>query len=286
MKKILAVATALVLAISSLCVFVFAAEGSASGVIYVNEDYHALIINGNFISSAHVDDDGDGVCDVCKAEVESEGVAYETVTVGDVEYAVVFSNDLNAASGNWNSYTLGDSSFAAALSVEGSYLVIERDTETVLSYVDGQVWDKFIISASSNVQLGTNGTTAEDEDVVAFVSDDGLTVVYDGATVYAAMEAAGIEGSSSYSLISNSSASYTITSVKVLVPADAVSVEEVEVSDPQESGETDSEDDGEDLTVDDSEPETPAETNPTTGAVLALVPMAIAGLAVVASKRR
>ncbi|MCC8195610.1 MAG: hypothetical protein LIO49_02175 [Ruminococcus sp.] len=259
---------------------------SSAGIIYVNEEYHGLLLKMNgkvYLLNYPHEVDANGYCTVCGEYVGSETES-EVITIDGVEYVEAFSNDLNAASGNWNSYTLGDSSFASALNTEGARLVIERDTETILSYVDGQVWDKFIISASSNVQLGTNGTTAEDEDVVAFISDDGLTVVYDGATVYAAMEAAGIEGSSSYSLISNSSASYNITSVKVLVPVGTVVTETVDVDEPVEDTNTETEDD--ELDVDDNDAEEVTETNPTTGVVLALVPMAIAGFAVVASKRK
>ncbi|MCD7822597.1 MAG: hypothetical protein LUG86_01035 [Oscillospiraceae bacterium] len=58
----------------------------------------------------------------------------------------------------------------------------------------------------------------------------------------------------------------------------------VDTEQPVEEGETETEDDGEDLSVVDEEPA--AETNPTTGIVLALVPMAVAAAAAVASKRR
>ncbi|MCD7805535.1 MAG: hypothetical protein LUH03_10430 [Oscillospiraceae bacterium] len=259
---------------------------TSARIIYVNEEYHGTLLTMNgktYLLNYYHEVDNNGYCTVCGAYIGSETES-EVITIDGVDYVEAFSNDLNAASGNWNSYTLGDSSFASALNTEGALLVIERDTETILSYVDGQVWDKFIISASSNVQLGTNGTTAEVEDVVAFVSDDGLTVVYDGATVYAAMEAAGIEGSSSYSLISNSSASYNITSVKVLIPVGSVVTETVDVDEPAEDTNSETEDD--ELDVDDTDAEEVTETNPTTGAVLALVPMAIAGFAVVASKRK
>ncbi len=69
---------------------------------------------------------------------------------------------------------------------------------------------------------------------------------------------------------------------------DGTTTEEVNIDEPEESTDTDEEPD--ELDVDDTT-ETPAEepttdSNPTTGVVLALVPMAVAAAAVVASKRR
>ncbi len=64
-----------------------------------------------------------------------------------------------------------------------------------------------------------------------------------------------------------------------------VTTETVEINEPVEGTDTDIESD--DVDVNDTDDETPAEeTNPTTGVVIALIPMAIAGLAVVSSKRK
>ncbi|MCD7823177.1 MAG: hypothetical protein LUG86_04065 [Oscillospiraceae bacterium] len=228
-----------------------------------------------------------GYCTVCKMYIGTDEEA-GTATIDGVEYDAAFSSDVNAAAGNWNKVSLGDSSFATALSTEGAMLVITRDSESTISYVSGEAYEKFMIGKddSNHVDLATVGTTTEDEEgLVAFTSDDGTTAIYDGATVYAALEAAGMADLDSYVLISNTSGSYTITNVSVYVPAGTIVSEDVGVDEPAEEGETETEEDGEDLTVED---ETPAaeETNPTTGVALALVPMAIAGFAVVSSKRR
>ncbi len=197
--------------------------------IYVNEEYHALVINREmagvrrvfFISIPHDDDDHDGYCDTCKEYVGGEEEV-QIVTIDDVEYAVLFSNELNASAGNWNKVTLGDASFVEALNTEGAILVVERDTEMSISYADGG-YEKFMVGKddSTYVQLSTNGTTTEDEDgLVAFVSDDGTTVIYDASVVYEALTEKGIENLDAYVIISNTSGSYKIVSVMVLVPVE------------------------------------------------------------------
>lgn len=63
-----------------------------------------------------------------------------------------------------------------------------------------------------------------------------------------------------------------------------VTEETVEIAEPTENTETETEDDGEEETLEVTDEA--VESNPTTGAILALVPMAVAGLAVVVTKRR
>ncbi len=65
-------------------------------------------------------------------------------------------------------------------------------------------------------------------------------------------------------------------------------VEDVVIEEPIEPTDTETEDDGEEEPAAEPavEAETPAETNPTTGVVISLIPMAIAALAVVSSKRK
>ncbi|MCC8130730.1 MAG: hypothetical protein LUC38_02000 [Oscillospiraceae bacterium] len=65
-----------------------------------------------------------------------------------------------------------------------------------------------------------------------------------------------------------------------LIPANTT-LEEIEITDPVEEADTDEEPD--DIDVDDSDVE---ESNPTTGIALSLIPMAMAALAAVSSKRR
>ncbi|MCD7731823.1 MAG: hypothetical protein LUH56_00055 [Oscillospiraceae bacterium] len=257
-----------------------------TGAIYVNEDYHAFIINGHFLCVPHTVD-SNGYCTVCKEYIGTDDAEATTVTVDGVDYVEAFVYDTTIASGNWNKVTIGDSTLAAALNTEGAILQVTRDTETLIDYVSGSIYEKFLLGKddSNYVALSAHGTTVNDEDgLVAYTSDDGTTVTYDGATVYAALSDAGLADLSSYVLISNTSASYNITSVRVLVPVGTVVTETVDVDEPAEDTNTETEDD--ELDVDDNDAEEVTETNPTTGAVLTLVPMAIAGFAVVASKRR
>ncbi len=149
------------------------------------------------------------------------------------------------------------------------------------------------------MQLGTGGHTDADEEsttIIDCISDDGVSVMYDGNTIYDAWVAAGMSNGGTATLITNTSGLYQITNVTVYVPAgsatsEEVTVEEVEISEPQEPTDTETEEDGTD-DVDVSETGTDdttadvAESNPTTGVALALLPMAIAGFATVISKRR
>ncbi len=108
---------------------------SGTRFIYVDETYHALIVNGHFICSEH-DVDSNGYCTVCKEYIGLDGEEV-TVTIDGGEYVAAFSNDLNAVSGNWNKVSLGDSSLISALSTEGAILVVTRVTETILCYAAG-----------------------------------------------------------------------------------------------------------------------------------------------------
>ncbi|MCD7784959.1 MAG: hypothetical protein LUH18_05185 [Oscillospiraceae bacterium] len=203
--------------------------------IYVNEEYHALVINREmagvrrvfFISIPHDDDNHDGYCDTCKEYVGGEEEdTVESVIIDDVEYEVVYSNEDGIDSGDWTQVDLGDLELIDALSQEGAILVITRDAETAVSFADGE-YEKFLLIDSwwSNNQqpiaLGTAGHTSADEDVIDCTSDDGTMVVYDGATIYAAWEDGGYaSGGSTLVFISNTSASYKIASIQVLVPVE------------------------------------------------------------------
>lgn len=89
----------------------------------------------------------------------------------------------------------------------------------------------------------------------------------------------------SYSVLQQSGVNTMATKIETaianLIPANTVS-EEVKIDDPVEDTNTKTEDEGETV----SEPEVSAETNPTTGVALSLVPLAIAALAIVSSKRK
>ncbi|MCD7733481.1 MAG: hypothetical protein LUH56_08605 [Oscillospiraceae bacterium] len=263
-----------------------------SGVIYIDETYHGILVNTTgrrMMACVPHTVDANGYCTVCHEYIGTDGEV-ATTTINGGEYVAAYSKDTSIAASNWTQVTLdSDTSLMDALSIEGAILVIERDTETLVSYADEE-YEKilFIDSWWSNnstpISLGTAGHTSADEDVIDCLSDDGITIIYDGATIYQAWVDGGYaEGGSELVLISNTSASYKIINVTVYVPAGTV-IEEVAVDEPAEDTNSETEDD--ELDVDDTDAEEVTETNPTTGAVLALVPMAIAGFAVVASKRK
>ncbi len=90
---------------------------------------------------------------------------------------------------------------------------------------------------------------------------------------------------STYYTYTDYSSEYSLraTAVTLVVTIPSDEADDLVVDEPIEPTDTDEEDDTLDVAETD---ETPAETNPTTGIVLALVPMAVAAAAAVASKRR
>ncbi|MCD7803934.1 MAG: leucine-rich repeat protein [Oscillospiraceae bacterium] len=80
----------------------------------------------------------------------------------------------------------------------------------------------------------------------------------------------------------SSLSSTTTTTTPTTTTTTTTTEETITVSDPIEDTNTKTEDEGETV----SEPEVSAETNPTTGVALSLVPLAIAALAIVSSKRK
>ena len=207
-------------------------ESGTSGIrfIYVNEDYHAIIMtrNGrrNFIAIPH-DVDSDGYCTLCGMYIGGEEEP-GTVTLGDTEYNVLYSNTTTLKSGNWEQVNFDtDTSMMDALAEDGAILVVTRDTETVVSYADGEYEkplfsDSWWSNNSTPMVLGTAGHTSTDEsDIIDCASDDGITIIYDGATIYQAWVDGGYaDGGNAIVFISNTSASYNIVSIQVLAPVD------------------------------------------------------------------
>jgi len=207
---------------------------------------------------------------------------------------VIWSEDtLFFTSGNWNDYSFDDGDgLLEALQVEGAVLVITRDAESgVTGGGTSDSYENFILIdswyvCSPYVWLGTAGHTAADEPskegLIDCLSDDGLVCMYDAATVYAAYEAGGALAGGSPIIISNTSAEgvYKITNVSVIVPETPVATS-TESEETEEASEETAEE-----TTEASSTETSTASSPDTGVALALVPMAIAGIAVVSSKRR
>ncbi len=141
---------------------------------------------------------------------------------------------------NWGSQSF-DMAIIEALNTEGSLLVITRS-----EYDADAGYDKFLLidtwwsMSDSNgdakwLSLGTSITKISDNDGVDIdcLFDNGTTVVYDGAAVYAALMELNLNTSSGaeMSLISNSgSTSYSITSVTAYVPTTSAG-EETETTD-------------------------------------------------------
>ncbi|MCD7847628.1 MAG: hypothetical protein LUG49_06340 [Oscillospiraceae bacterium] len=208
--------------------------------------------------------------------------------------ALVSEDTMFWTNGNWADYTLDNitmTELLEALQTEGACLVLTRDPETHIVYDDG-TWEKFCIldswwsgtdvtTGNGWVVLGSGGTTSEDEPdggIIDCVYDDGVTVMWDGATVAQALIDGGFNSEGGVTMIINSSddGAYKITNVSVVVSDVASSVEE----ETTEEASSDAEETTEAST------ETSTASSPDTGVALAFVPMAIAGIAVVSSKRR
>ncbi|MCD8107682.1 MAG: hypothetical protein LUE20_06950 [Oscillospiraceae bacterium] len=270
-----------------------------NGVIYINEDYHGILltryIDGvarTYLACVPHTVASNGYCTVCHMYIGTDDEG-STVTIDGIEYEAAYTVDVSLGSSNgWGQLDLGDTALIDALSTEGALLVITRDGVSDTVHNGSETYEKFGLVNSwwsgDWIALGTAGHTSATEDgVIDCISDDGTTAVYDGATVYAEWVSRGMNAGGTALLISNTSNTLHISNVTVYVPVGTIVAEDVDVEEPVESTDTETEEDGDDLTVDDiDEVETPAETNPTTGVALALVPMAIAGLAVVSSKRR
>ncbi len=211
--------------------------------------------------------------------------------------------------GNWADYTLDDITMPElieALQTEGACLAVTRDTETHLVYDDG-VWEKYCILDSwwsgtdvttgyQWVTLGTGGTTSADEPdggIIDCVYDDGVTIMWDGATIAQALIDGGFNSEGGVTMIINSSddGAYKVTNVSVVISEYATSTSSAEEETTDEtSDDADAAEDTSDATEETAEAsestETSTASSPDTGVALALVPMAIAGIAVVSSKRR
>ena len=221
--------------------------------------------------------------------------------------ALVSEDTVFWSNGNWNDYTLDSITMPAlleALQTEGACLVVTRDTETHLVYDDG-VWEKFMIldswwsgvdatTGNQWVCLGTGGTTSADEPdsgIIDCVYDDGVTIMWDGATVAQALIDGGFNSEGNAYMIINSSddGAYKVTNVSVVISEYATSTSSSEEETTDETSDEAAEDtsDATEETAEASEStETSTASSPDTGVALALVPMAIAGFAVVSSKRR
>lgn len=201
---------------------------SARGIIYLNEDYHAVVLTRSgrrYLACIPHTVDSTGHCTVCKEYI---GTEEETVTIDGVEYTVAYSEDISLDSAEWDTTDLSDASLVEALATEGSVLVVTRSEETNIVFdTDAGTYDKFGLVNSwwsgDWIVLGTAGYASGDEDGVTVIdctSDDGTTVMYDGITVYNEWAARGMNAGGSALFITNSSGSYTITNVTVLVPVE------------------------------------------------------------------
>lgn len=158
-----------------------------------------------------------------------EGGSGETGDTGDTGeydlsgYTLSYSADINLAASNFSSYTFSDTAIVDAMATEGSIFVVTRSTS-----VTETNYDKFgLVDAwyemGDWLNLGTAISKAADETGTATVIDcefdNGVTVVYDGTTIYNALVAAGFYNGGAAQFISNtSSQTYTITNVSVYVP--------------------------------------------------------------------
>lgn len=231
---------------------------------------------------------------------------------------VLYEHDFTAgltefACGNWSTATLSDitmEEFITALSTPGAQLVITRSEAAVVGLKSEEGYEKFCITdgsyglavvegddTSNHLKLGTASHTIEMsvatgqpyDITIDCLSDDGVTVVYDGNAVAEALNAAWNADTcgTSIVIISNTSAfNYNINEISIVVsetaaetPADETPAEDTTENteipaDTTENTET-------------AEETTPVEKEPAnTGVALAVVPMAVAAVAVALSKKR
>ncbi|MCD7824326.1 MAG: hypothetical protein LUG86_10005 [Oscillospiraceae bacterium] len=217
--------------------------------------------------------------------------ADDTVVLSlDQEDVYLFWSNGNWNTGDFTDYAMTD--FIAALQTEGAQLVVVRASESTIQFSDGGDYEKILITNSwysgadvttgdTWVALGTAGHTDADEPnkgIIDPISDDGVTIVYDANTVGQALADGGfgVDGTT-VTFISNSHPDgvYKFSSISVIVPEGAAAAEETEEAEAAEE-----------TTEAAESTETSTASSPDTGVALALVPMAIAGIAVVSSKRR
>ncbi len=235
------------------------------------------------------------------------------VAADEVLCEVDFSKGLTEfACGNWSTKTPDDftmEDFVSALSTPGAQLVLTRsEAVKVDTYPDG--YEKFCItdgwyamavaegdSTANCVKLGTavhtiEMATANDApyDVhVDALTDDGVTITWDGNAIAEIINASWSVDTcgNSVVIISNTSAwNYDIVSLAVVVPETAAETpaDETPAEDTTENTETPA-----DTTenTETAEETTPVEKEPAnTGVALAVVPMAVAAVAVALSKKR
>ncbi|MCD8006150.1 MAG: hypothetical protein LUF29_04135 [Oscillospiraceae bacterium] len=198
--------------------------------IYVNEEYHALIIERNsrrFLVSIPHDVGSDGYCTVCKEYIGGgEEVLPEIVEMDESQYTVTYSMDIDSNSGDWKQWNLGDKELLEALSADGALLQIVRGEEVDSTSVGEEDYEKFVLvdswySSNDYVWLGTGGDTSDDEpNVIDCLSDDGITITYDGNAIYDAWMANGLDDGGVAVLVSNCSFTYAVSSIRVIVPAE------------------------------------------------------------------
>ncbi|MCD8345058.1 MAG: hypothetical protein LUC38_03750 [Oscillospiraceae bacterium] len=219
--------------------------------------------------------------------------ADDTVVLNlDQEDAYIFWSNGNWSTGEFTDYLMTD--LIAALQTEGTQLVITRSAETHIEHSGSETYEKFLVTDSwysgvdvesgyNWVSLGTaghNSTTEPGVGIIDCISDDGITIVYDGNTIAQALVDGGFDAEGhSVVFISNSSpeSQYKVSNISVIVPEGAAAEEAEETEEAEAAEET---------TEAAESTETSTASSPDTGVALALVPMAIAGIAVVSSKRR
>ncbi len=222
---------------------------------------------------------------------------------------VVLSEDLLFfTAGNWSQFDLETTmdDLLEALATPGSYFVVTRSNEIAetICFPD-EGYEKFFMTDGwwsmrvpndageeiNGIRMGTanhtidaavaNGNTYDV--TIDAVLDDGIKVWYDGAELLALLNSSLPEshGSSIVFVSNTSTTSYKITNISVVVPETPIVEENEPVADTTENTETPAD------TTEPENTETPVEKEPAnTGIALAVVPMAVAAVAVALSKKR
>ncbi len=208
----------------------------------------------------------------------NSGYTVSSVTVTDA------NGDSVSVSGSDGTYTF--TMPASAVTVNAAFTASSLDddssTEHTHTYVFGNwVWSSDLNAAYGVFYCNTCGVVAK---IPATVSS---SYIYGVLTKTATFYYNGAWYSDSKIDTSSVSTTTTTTTTTTTDTTD-VATDTIQISEPVEPTDTETEDDGEEEPAAEPavEAETPAETNPTTGIAISLIPMAIAALAAVSSKRR
>ncbi len=292
---------------------------SVVGYDWDNTLQTSLTMYGNYMSITYTPVDGTDPTTIYACDIVDFGSITKTdATTTDDDVVIIIADTTSDSSTGealyWDHTLANRAIVATAAATEGAYAEVVIDLSTYgTGYIKGLAVYTLYANASVdaaensssalwygsslyNTTVSTyllNGTTTE----LRFPVDvsylyDTTYGVYNGSFYVYQLVSTGTSTSSSNVYTNRNSwddnTSLSVASdggayLVIYMPVDDTSVD---VENPVESTDTETEDDDMEVVDEDEPVEAEPETNPTTGIVLALVPMAVAAAAAVASKRR